>query len=88
MTGHNIGNEEYTVCFRSGLQEWKAVLAGCVGHTTIQGHSRGNGHTSPAQAHTSVWVCACVVWGVVVPAGQLKNSAEWRIATAWDSKNT
>lgn len=61
----------------------------CVGQATIQGHSRGNGHTSPAQAHTSVWVCTSVVWwGVAVPAGQLKNSAAWRIATARDSKNT
>jgi len=52
--------------------------------------------TGPAHAHTSMWVCACVhLWcwrggsdGMVVPAGQLKNSAEWRIAIARDSRNT
>lgn len=53
-------------------------------------------HTNPAHAHTSMWVCASVAvgreeeWsdGVVVPAGQLKYSAEWSIATARDSRNT
>lgn len=45
-------------------------------------------HTNPA--HMSVRVCAtvAVTEGGVVPAGQLKNSAEYGIATARESKNT
>lgn len=58
----------------------------------------------PAHAHTFKWVCASVAEGVrgvgveesrgvgsdgvLVPAGQLKNSVEWRISTARDSRNT
>lgn len=70
-----------------------------VGHTTIQGHNRGRGpsYQPGTCTHISVCVCVCasvvVGWrrrsdGVVVPAGQLKNSAEWRISTARDSRNT
>lgn len=32
-----------------------------VGHTTVEGHSRGRGPSyQPAHAHTSMWVCASV----------------------------
>lgn len=66
-----------------------------VGHTTLQGHSRGRGPSyQPCTCtHIYVGVCASVAVGgrsyrEVVPAGQLKNSVESSIATARDSVRT
>lgn len=64
------------------------------GHTTIQGHSRGRGPPYQPRTCTHIYVGVCICGGerggdgVVVPAGQLKYSVEWSIATARDSRNT
>lgn len=84
---------EGNICLRSELQEWKSTPVGHAGVWVIQPYKgiveAEDHHTSLAHAHTSMWVCASVAReGVVVPAGQLKYSAEWSTATARDSRNT
>lgn len=83
---------EGTICLRRELQEWKSTPVGHAGLWVIQPYKgiveAADHHTGPAHAHTSMWVCVWGGDGVVVPAGQLKNSAEWSIATARDSRNT
>lgn len=63
MTGHNIGNEEYTVCFRSGLQEWKAVLAGHTGVWVTQPYKDIVEAMVIPALHKHIHQCGCVhVW--------------------------
>lgn len=88
---------EGNICLSSELQEWKSTPVGHAGLWVIQPYKgiaeAEDSHTNPAHAHTSTWVCASVVGRrrgeeVVVPAGQLKYSAERSTATARDSRNS
>lgn len=55
---------EGNVCLRSGLQEWKSTPVGHAGLWVIQPYKgiieAEDRRTSPAHAHISLFVCACV----------------------------